>query len=106
MSDRVTQLQDAINELADLMCNAIGLLQQEASPSKFEEDSESSLQKATRKPADEKNENGEGNASNNNSGNINNFNRNNLKYHESQNANKSIVLNHVYPKKNYKFVKT
>jgi len=40
MSDRVTQLQDAINELADLMCNAIGLLQQEAVPSKFEENTE------------------------------------------------------------------
>jgi len=35
MSDRLTQLQDAINLLADQFCNSIGLLQQSAPSSTF-----------------------------------------------------------------------
>lgn len=32
MCDRITQVQDQINQIADHMCNAIGLLQQSAEP--------------------------------------------------------------------------
>ncbi|XP_017768911.1 PREDICTED: mediator of RNA polymerase II transcription subunit 21 [Nicrophorus vespilloides] len=35
MADRLTQLQDCINQQADNFCNSIGILQQFASPSKF-----------------------------------------------------------------------
>ncbi|KAK5638585.1 hypothetical protein RI129_012880 [Pyrocoelia pectoralis] len=35
MADRLTQLQDCINQQAEHFCNSIGILQQYASPSKF-----------------------------------------------------------------------
>ena len=35
MADRLTQLQDTINQQADNFCNSIGILQQYSTPSKF-----------------------------------------------------------------------
>ncbi|XP_038217511.1 mediator of RNA polymerase II transcription subunit 21 [Zerene cesonia] len=35
MADRLTQLQDTINQQAEHFCNSIGILQQFSSPSKF-----------------------------------------------------------------------
>ncbi|XP_044738946.1 mediator of RNA polymerase II transcription subunit 21 [Chrysoperla carnea] len=35
MADRLTQLQDTINQQAEHFCNSIGILQQYSSPSKF-----------------------------------------------------------------------
>lgn len=37
MADRITQIQDKINEQANLMCNAIGVLQGAAKPCNFRE---------------------------------------------------------------------
>ncbi|XP_034235823.1 mediator of RNA polymerase II transcription subunit 21 [Thrips palmi] len=36
MADRLTQLQDTINQQADNFCNSIGILQQFSTPSKFD----------------------------------------------------------------------
>jgi hypothetical protein len=36
MSDRLSQLQDNVNYLASLFCDATGVLQEQAKPSKFE----------------------------------------------------------------------
>uniref|UniRef100_A0A224XNH3 Mediator of RNA polymerase II transcription subunit 21 n=1 Tax=Panstrongylus lignarius TaxID=156445 RepID=A0A224XNH3_9HEMI len=35
MADRLTQLQDTINQQAEYFCNSIGILQQNSTPSKF-----------------------------------------------------------------------
>ena len=41
MTDRLSQLQDQVNQLASLFCDATGVLQGEAKPSKFENFAES-----------------------------------------------------------------
>ncbi|KAJ8042962.1 Mediator of RNA polymerase II transcription subunit 21 [Holothuria leucospilota] len=48
MADRVTQLQDAVNQMAEHFCNSIGVLQQNAAPSKFQQPEK---QGATETPA-------------------------------------------------------
>jgi hypothetical protein len=41
MTDRLSQLQDQVNYLASLFCDATGVLQSQAKPSKFEDFAES-----------------------------------------------------------------
>jgi mediator of RNA polymerase II transcription subunit 21 len=40
MADRLTQIQDRINEQANFMCNAIGIMQGTAKPCNFREPSQ------------------------------------------------------------------
>lgn len=47
MSDRLTQLQDVVNSLADHLCNATGVLQENARPSRFGDFEQSSTGQST-----------------------------------------------------------
>lgn len=53
MTDRLTQLQDAVNCQADNLCNAIGILQQSAPPSLFTEFERTQENQEKRQPTED-----------------------------------------------------
>ncbi|KAK9751229.1 Subunit 21 of Mediator complex [Popillia japonica] len=53
MADRLTQLQECINQQADNFCNSIGILQQYAAPSKFSSFDRSGSQTPQQQPQED-----------------------------------------------------